>query len=54
MQSEFTPKMGTKVIQWKAKAILLSLLLSLSLHGTDINQYSPTKRHRFRFRFRSV
>ena len=41
MQSEFAPKMGTKVIQWKAKAILLSL--SLGLHGTGINQYNPTK-----------
>ena len=42
MQSEFAQKMGTKVIQWKVKAI------SLGLHGTGINQYSPTKRRRFR------
>ena len=53
-QGEFAPKMGTKVIQWKAKAISLSL--SLGLHGTGINQYSPTKQRcfRFRVRFRSV
>ena len=52
MQSKFTPKMGTKVIQWEAKEISLSL--SLGLHGTGINQYNPTKRRRFRFCFRSV
>ena len=30
MQSKFATKMGTKVIQWEAKAILLSLSLGLN------------------------
>ena len=46
MPSEIAWKMGTRPIQPKAKANSLSL--SLGLHGTGINQSSPTKRRCFR------